>query len=796
METPAATPVTFESFGLRAEVLSALKALGYEEPTPIQRETIPALIEGRDVLGQAATGTGKTAAFALPMLSRVDPKDRRPFEAQALVLVPTRELAMQVAEAVQKYGAGIGVTALAVYGGQEIFQQVKPLKRGVDIVIATPGRALDHIARKTLQLKNVKVVVLDEADEMLDMGFEDDLKSILDELPPTRQTALFSATLPSRIAKIAEKHLKNPVRVSIAARSLEAGTLPNIRQGAYVVQRKLKEAALMRVLEWEAPQSALIFCRTRNEVEALSHVLMRSGYEPAALHGGLTQDQRDQVLRRFKEGAVRVLVATDVAARGLHVDSLSHVVNFDLPTSPEVYVHRIGRTGRAGKDGVALSFLDPREMRLLGNVERQIKKKMTMLQVPTRAQLDAKRSETVANQVKAALEDPGVADFMALVTKIAEGSTMETVAAASMMMLQRKLFPANDSDSAEFAKVDTRAKSPRSDRPERGDRPDRGGERPERSDRPRGPRPGTTALTLSLGTRAGVRPQDLVGAIANEADLPSKEISGIRIDEFTSRVEVPNEAVERVTNALHATKIRGRKVKVELERAGSSSESKPETRASAPRAPRVSTPRAPRASASRAPRASASRAPRASASRAQTPEFVEAPVATEPVREEKPRFGDRPAYAEKKSFGDKPRFGDKKSFGDKPRFGDKPSFGEKKSFGDKPAFGEKKSFGDKPRFGDKPSFGEKKSFGDKPRFGDKPSFGEKNSFGDKPRFGDKPSYGEKKSFGDKPSFGEKKPFEKKSFGDKPRFGGESDKPSRFGSGARPQRAGRMEPKRR
>jgi 23S rRNA pseudouridine2605 synthase len=365
---------------------------------------------------------------------------------------------------------------------------------------------------------------------------------------------------------------------------------------------------------------------------------------------------------------------------------------------------------------------------------------MTMLQVPTRVQLDAKRSETVANQVKAALEDPGVAEFMALVTKIAEGSTMETVAAASMMMLQRKLFPANDSDSAEFAKVDTRAKSPRSDRPERGDRPDRGGERPERSDRPRGPRPGTTALTLSLGTRAGVRPQDLVGAIANEADLPSKEISGIRIDEFTSRVEVPNEAVERVTNALHATKIRGRKVKVELERAGSSPESKPAERASAPRAPRVSTPRA--------PRASASRAPRASASRAQTPEFVEAPVATEPVREEKPRFGDRPAYAEKKSFGDKPRFGDKKSFGDKPRFGDKPSFGEKKSFGDKP------------------------------------------------RFGDKPSYGEKKSFGDKPSFGEKKPFEKKSFGDKPRFGGESDKPSRFGSGARPQRAGRMEPKRR
>jgi ATP-dependent RNA helicase DeaD len=775
METPdAPAPITFESFGLRAEVISALKALGYEEPTPIQRETIPALIAGRDVLGQAATGTGKTAAFALPMLERVNPKDRKPFEAQALVLVPTRELAMQVAEAVQKYGAGIGVTSLAVYGGQDIFQQVRPLKRGVDIVIATPGRALDHIARKTLQLKNVKVVVLDEADEMLDMGFEEDLQSILNELPASRQTALFSATLPSRIAKIAEKHLKDPVRVSIAARSLEAGTLPSIRQSAYVVQRKLKEAALMRVLEWETPQSAIIFCRTRNEVEALTHVLMRAGYEPAALHGGLTQDQRDQVLGRFKGGAVRVLVATDVAARGLHVENLSHVVNFDLPTSPEVYVHRIGRTGRAGKEGVAISFLDPRETRLLGNVERQIKKKVPLEQVPTRAMLDARRAETVANQVKAALADPRATEFVALANQAAEGSSLETVAGVAMMLLHQKLFPAHESDSAEFGKVDTRSKGPRSersDRPERGERFERGGgdraprgERAERS----GPRPGMTALTLSLGNRAGVRPQDLVGAIANEANLPSRDISGIRVDEFTSRVEVPSSAVERVTEALHATKIRGRKVKVELERAGAAAPrggGDEESFSSAPRAPRTSAPRAPRASAARVARA----------------EVVEAPVEIAAPVEAKPRFGDKPAYGEKKSFGDKPRFGGKPAYGEKKSFGDKPRFG------DKPAYGEKKSFGDKPRFGDKPAYGEKKSFGDKPRFGDKPAYGEKKSFGDKPRFGDKPAYGEKKSFGDKPSYGEKK-----SFGSKP----QSDKPSRFGSGARPARAGRMEPKRR
>ncbi|MFZ5440602.1 MAG: DEAD/DEAH box helicase [Myxococcota bacterium] len=804
MESPSApAPATFDAFGLRAEVLTALKGLGYEEPTPIQRETIPALISGRDVLGQAATGTGKTAAFALPMLEKISAADRRPFEAQALVLVPTRELAMQVAEAVQKYGAGIGVNALAVYGGQEIFQQIRPLKRGADVVIATPGRALDHIKRKTLQLKNVKVVVLDEADEMLDMGFEEDLQSILNELPATRQTALFSATLPTRIAKIAEKHLKDPVRVTIAARSVEAGTLPNIRQAAYVVQRKLKEAALMRVLEWETPQSAIIFCRTRLEVEELTHVLMRSGYEPAALHGGLTQEQRDGVLKRFKEGAVRVLVATDVAARGLHVENLSHVVNFDLPTSPEVYVHRIGRTGRAGKEGVALSFLDPRELRLLGNVERQIKKKVPVEPVPTRAQLDGRRSETVAARVKAALEDPRLPDFVELANKAADGSTLEAVAGAALLLLQAKLFPPHESDTADFPAEDRRGRSSRGERPERGERAERGerGERTERGERgprSRGGKPGMTALTLSLGARAGVRPQDLVGAIANEANIPSRQIDGIRVDEFTSRVEVPSETVEQVIEALHATKIRGRKVRVEVERAG-----RPE------RAPRASAPR-PRASAPRKIDAQQElfRAEDAPAGEVPSPDDeVAAPAA-----QDKPRFG------EKKSFGDKPRFGDKRSFGDKPRFGekksfgDKPRFGEKKSFGDKPRFGEKKSFGDKPRFGEKREFGEKKSFGEKREFGekksfgDKPRFGEKKSFGDKPRFGEKREFGEKKSFGDKPRFGEKREFgEKKSFGDKPRFGEKKsfgDKP-RFGEkksfGDKPRfgsARGRMEPRRK
>ncbi len=787
METPAAPAVTFESFGLRSEVLNALKGLGYEEPTPIQRETIPALINGRDVLGQAATGTGKTAAFALPILERVTQKDRKPFEAQALVLVPTRELAMQVAEALQKYGAGIGVSAIAVYGGQEIYQQVKPLKRGVDVVIATPGRALDHIRRKTLLLKNVKVVVLDEADEMLDMGFEEDLQSILNELPNTRQTALFSATLAPRIAKIAEKHLKDPVRVTIAARALDAGTLPNIRQAAYVVQRKQKEAALMRVLEWETPTSAIIFCRTRNEVEELTHVLMRTGYEPAALHGGLTQEQRDAVLRKFKEGDIRVLVATDVAARGLHVENLSHVVNFDLPTSPEVYVHRIGRTGRAGKDGVALSFLDPREMRLLGNVERQVKKKLPLLQVPSRAQLDAKRADTVAEQVKAAISSPRVASFNALVAKAGEGATVEQVAAAAMMLLQQKMFPATEGDDVDFPTGTTRApargRTERSDRPERGERPQRGG----REERSRGGGSSTpmTALTLSLGEHAGVRPQDLVGAIANEANISSSLIQGVRVNEMNSRVEVPTESVDAIITALHATRIRGRKVRVERESGkaafggafGANAESGPSRLSDEQEIP----------SRSEQGEEAAMPRPRASASRAGARKDFGA----------KRDFNERKPYGDKKPFGERKPFEGKKVFGDTKHFSERKPFGEKKEFGERKSFGEKKEFGERKSFGEKKEFGERKPFGEKKEFGERKPFGEKKEFGERKPFGEKKEFGERKPFGEKKEFGEKKTFgAKRSFGSKPgdsaqrRFG--APKPGdRFKSKA-PR--GRMEPK--
>jgi len=652
----------FDAFHFSAPLLAALKALGYEEPTPIQQRTIPALLDGRDVLGQAATGTGKTAAFALPILERIAPGSTKPFEAQALVLVPTRELAMQVAEAFTKYGAQLGVRVLAVYGGQEFHVQLKPLKRGVDVVVATPGRALDHLRRQTLKLDAVRFVVLDEADEMLDMGFAEDLDAILSGLPEGRQTALFSATLPPRIAAIAEQHLNEPVRVTIAPKSVEAGTLPNIRQAAYVVPRHLKEAALVRVLEAERPQSAIVFCRTRVEVDELTDALARHGYATSALHGGMTQEIRDAVLRRFKAGTLQVLVATDVAARGLHVENLSHVVNYDLPTSPEPYVHRIGRTGRAGKEGVALAFLEQRELRLLRNIERVTKRPVPIAQVPTRAELSALRQEALAKLVTDAVAAKTHAPLTTLATKLGATHTLEDVAAAALALLQERLFPTHPTDEVDFPRFDDRPakgprgrerfgrdegrrqneRFPREDRFSRDERPQRGAhartderfsrdehasrgardgeharnrgdarfprdERPRarasaprsdessprsrasaprrekpqarfsRTGEPRFPsgderrprrqlREDSTWLFISLGQRAGVRPQDLVGAISNEADVDSRRIGDIQVSDESSRVQVPAAEAQHIIDALRKTKLRGRKFHVDLHR--------------------------------------------------------------------------------------------------------------------------------------------------------------------------------------------------------------------------------------
>ncbi len=395
---PPDEPTGFADLGLRPEILSALSNLGYEEPTPIQTEAIPPLLDGRDLLGQAATGTGKTAAFALPLLERLARAEGRTDRPMALVLVPTRELAMQVSEAIHKYGRQLGARVLPVYGGQPIGRQLQALSRGVDVVVATPGRAIDHLQRRSLDLSNVGVVVLDEADEMLDMGFAEDIESIFETMPDERQTVMFSATLPSHIDRLARTHMSDPVRIRIERAVADTETSPLVRQVAYMVPRAYKSAALGRILDVEAPDSALVFCRTRLEVDELTETLNGRGYRAEALHGGMGQEQRDRVMARLRSGTADLLIATDVAARGLDVDVLTHVVNYDLPSAPESYVHRIGRVGRAGREGVAITLAEPRQNRLLENIERTTGQRISIAKVPSVADLRSRRLELTARR--------------------------------------------------------------------------------------------------------------------------------------------------------------------------------------------------------------------------------------------------------------------------------------------------------------------------------------------------------------------------------------------------------------
>ena len=391
---------TFAELDLRPELLRALTSLGYEEPTPIQRDAIPHLLAGRDVLGQAATGTGKTAAFALPALELVDGPARRPV---ALVLVPTRELAVQVSEAIYRYGRELGARVLPIYGGQPIGRQLGALRDGVHVVVATPGRALDHINRGTLALDAVRMVVLDEADEMLDMGFAEDIESILDVTPSDRQTVLFSATMPPRINAIAKRHLRDPVRIEIERAATDPDEAPLVTQRAYVVTRAHKPAALGRILDVEAPAAAIVFCRTRTEVDQLTETLNGRGYRAEALHGGMNQEGRDRVMARLRSGTAELLIATDVAARGLDVDVLTHVVNYDVPSAPDAYVHRIGRVGRAGREGVAITLAEPRELRLLGNIERVTWRAIPIEKVPSVADLRARQIEVTTTALRDAM---------------------------------------------------------------------------------------------------------------------------------------------------------------------------------------------------------------------------------------------------------------------------------------------------------------------------------------------------------------------------------------------------------
>ncbi len=569
----ASTPETFADLGLHPKLLGALISLGYEEPTPIQREAIPLLMDGQDVLGQAATGTGKTAAFALPILHQL-PEGRRGDRPSALVLVPTRELCVQVSEALHRYGKGRDARVLPIYGGQPIYRQLRELKNGVDVVVATPGRALDHVQRGTLKLDAVATVVLDEADEMLDMGFADDLEGILSAAPKPRQTVLFSATMPSRISKIARTYLSDPVRVEIAREQVAAGESPKVKQSAYIVPRSHKPAALGRILDVESPTAALVFCRTRAEVEFLAESLNGRGYRAEALHGGMDQKQRDRVMNRLRSEKADLIVATDVAARGLDIDQLTHVVNYDVPSAPESYVHRIGRVGRGGREGVAITLAEPREHRQLKTIERVTKNRIAVQKVPTVADLHARRLEAT----RAALEDILITGDLGHVGVVVESLTdeydvMEVAMAAVKLAHEAVAGPSDDDEIPDAAPSSDGDSGRGKSKGEKGKGKSKGasGARTDHKDRPRSSAAGTARVYVGAGRTGGVRPQDLVGAIAGETRLTGRDVGAIEITDRFSLVEVPADSIDEVVSALRATRIKGQKVQVRPDRDAPSS---------------------------------------------------------------------------------------------------------------------------------------------------------------------------------------------------------------------------------
>jgi len=557
---------TFEDLGLRPELISALAGLGYEEPTPIQREAIPRLLEGRDLVGQAGTGTGKTAAFALPILERLAVRGQKK-QPLALVLVPTRELAMQVSEAMHRYGRALGARILPVYGGQPIVRQLRELKAGVDVVVATPGRALDHLNRGTLPLEGLEVVVLDEADEMLDMGFAEDIDALLANVPENRQTVLFSATMPPRIAGLARRHLHDPIRIQLESAPLAPGEEPLVRQVAYVVARAHKLSALGRVLDVEGPTAALVFCRTRGEVDTLTEALSGRGYRAEALHGGMSQEQRERVMGRLRSGRAELLIATDVAARGLDIDSLTHVINYDVPSAPEAYVHRIGRVGRAGREGVAITLAEPREHRMLRNIEAATRRRIPIEKLPTVADLRTRRLELTSALIRETILSEDLATVRVIVEALSDEFDIMEVALAAVKLVAAANAGLGVEEEAEIPE----AKEVREDRAGSGKwkKTGQGGDAgpgARGGARRGGSREGTTRIYIGAGRAAGIRPQDVVGAIANETGLSGRDIGAIEIADRFTLVEIPEGSADGVVEALRATTIKGKRTTVRRER--------------------------------------------------------------------------------------------------------------------------------------------------------------------------------------------------------------------------------------
>ena len=554
----------FGRFGFGPELLQALSDIGYQEPSPIQKAAIPELLLGRDLVGQAQTGTGKTAAFALPMLAALDPEQRKP---QVLVLAPTRELALQVADAFSSYAAHLNhVRVLAIYGGADFREQIHQLKRGVQIVVGTPGRVMDHMRQGTLDLSCLRALVLDEADEMLRMGFIDDVEWVLTQLPEQRQVVLFSATMPSEIRRISQKYLNAPAEVTIKQKAADAS---RIRQRHLIVHAPHKLAALERVLEAESREGVIIFARTKAITITVAESLEQHGYDVAVLNGDVPQAQRERTIERLKQGQVDVLVATDVAARGLDVDRISLVINYDIPFDSEAYVHRIGRTGRAGRKGDAILFLTPRERRFLGGLERAVGKPIEPMDVPNNATINQSRLDRLRNKLTNGLQTPTCSEEeRALLSEILQrvaqeqGCSSEQLALAALeISLAGKPLLIQGEDN--FDQV--RHNGPgRDGLRELGRDPRRsrdGGARETTNRGPRGERPmgppesHMERFRVEVGWRDRIKPGNIVGAIANEAGLTGRSIGRIQIFDTHSTVDLPKGMPDDVFQGLRQLRV-------------------------------------------------------------------------------------------------------------------------------------------------------------------------------------------------------------------------------------------------
>ncbi|MFA5353437.1 MAG: DEAD/DEAH box helicase [Thermodesulfovibrionales bacterium] len=514
--------MNFEDLNLSEDVLKAISEVGFEEPTPIQVSAIPMVMSGSDLIGQAQTGTGKTAAFGIPIVEKCV-KARNPF---AIILEPTRELAVQVAQEINKIGKYRGVQVLPVYGGKSIDSQIRALHRGVNVIVGTPGRVIDHINRKTISLSDIKMLVLDEGDEMLNMGFIEDIETILKATPQDRQTLLFSATMPPAIQSIVKKHLKDPEKIKVNTKDM---VVSKIKQVFYEVREGDKIDALSRLLDVEDPQLAIIFCHTKREVDEVFARLHEMGYSAGALHGDFTQARRDEVMESFKQGKLEVLVATDVAARGLDIKDVTHVINYSIPQNPESYVHRIGRTGRAGRSGIAITFVTPREYRHLRMIEKTAKTTIDRQNLPSAEDVLKAREKSIIKDITEIIEENKHAGYLSAVNELSEKYSFNDIAAASLYATYGEIREmASDSS------------------PARGSGPG-----------------GMVRLFMTIGRKDNIKVADIVKSIASEANIPHKQIGNIHVlDKFTF-VEVPAELADKVIRSLDDVIMKGRRVRIQ-----------------------------------------------------------------------------------------------------------------------------------------------------------------------------------------------------------------------------------------